>query len=165
MNEPKEALHQPPAEIINTPQRIAPRFGLADHQPFRGDDDRHGHDVDAHIDADERNSFLGKARIGAGQKHVAHEHAEPLRGHEREDDRQREGLRAAAEEAAQQGRRHEGEILGGGAMPPFLVEKLGQSAERTRGVDVLQGDPRERRRFAHDRDETCREQANGRRDR
>jgi len=32
-------------------------------------------------------------------------------------------------------------------MSPFPVEKLGHRAERTRGVDVLQGNPRERRRF------------------
>ena len=43
------------------------------------------------------------------------------------------GLRAAAEEAAQQGRRLEGKILGGRGMPHFAVEQLGHRAQRTRG--------------------------------
>ena len=153
MRQADQALRQPPAEIIHAPERITPGRRAPDEQPLAADGKCDGEDVDADIDTKQRDDFRDDARIGAGQQHVGDEHAQPLRRHQRDDERQHGRLGEPAQEAAQEGRRREGEIAGFGNMREFGVEHVGHRAQRARRIDVLQGDAGQSVMLAHQRDE------------
>ena len=97
----EDALGEPPAEVIDAPERIAPRLGAPQQQPFHADCEDDGDDIDADIDAQQRRHFLEDVRFRIRQQHVADEDAEPLRRHQAQNQRQHRRLRKAAEEAPQ----------------------------------------------------------------
>ena len=81
---------------------------------------------------------------------------EPLRGRQADDQRQRYGLGQPAEEAAQEGRRREGEVFSRG--DAATVQERRHATQRAGAIDVLQRDAGIGRVFAHDRDEARRQQ-------
>ena len=165
VGEADQALRQPPAIVIDAPERIAARLGAADDQPFA--EDRHGHrgDVHADVDAEQRGRFFEEGGVRRGEQLIGDEHAEPLRGDDREDERQRGRLRQAAQETPQQRRRREGEIALGRVIFGLAREMLAERAQRAMGVEVLQRDRRQGAAFRAPRRRSGRRAANGRRDR
>ena len=93
-----QVLRQPPAEVIGPPQGVAAGLGAAEQQPLRPDRDQDRRQIDAEIDAQQRDDFRQQARVGIRQQHVADEDAEPLRGHQAENEGQRNRLREPAQE-------------------------------------------------------------------
>ena len=128
MGQREEVLHEPPAEIIDAPERIAPRLDAPEHQPLDRDAKEDRHQVDAGVNAEQRGGFLKHARGGVRQQHIADEHAEPLRGHHRQDDEQRAGLREAAEKAPRQRRRRERQVARRHDARAAAIQHLGHRA-------------------------------------
>ena len=83
MQEIQKAMGQPPAEIVGAPEGIASGPGAPEQDPLHGDADKNSRDVDADVDAQQRDHFLQQRSAGVRQQHVADEHAEPLRRHQR----------------------------------------------------------------------------------
>ena len=158
MGERHQTLYEPQPIIIHTPERVPAWLDAADDQPLACNRDRHSRNIDAGIHAEQRNDFLEQARIGIGEQHVAHEHAEPLRRQHRHDDGQRRCLREAAEETAHQWRRVERQVPHRGRGGAFAVEDAAYRAQCSRRIHVLQRYRSQSVRCAHRGDKSCREQ-------
>ena len=158
MGQRQQPLREPPAVIVRSPQGVTPRLRPSEQQPLAADRDRDRDEVDAHIDAEQRDHLVAERGVGAGDQHVADEDAEPLRRHQREDEGQGDRLREAAPETAHQRHGREGQVARRSAGDLATLEMGGDRAQRPVLVDVLQRDAGETRRLAHHRHEARRDQ-------
>ena len=157
----RQALRQPPAVIIDAPERVAAGLRPPENQPFGGNRDRRGDRVDADIDQQENAEFAPEAEPAAGEQQVGDEDAEPLRGGQRDDEGQSDRLRQSAERPAQQRRRSKTQVAdrGLGAGPARALDQTsGHHPQGAAVIDVLKGDAGERRGLAHRTDEAGSEQ-------
>ena len=158
MEQVQKAMGQPPAEIIGAPEGIAPRLRAPEQDPLHGDADEHRRDVDADIDAQQRDHFLQQRGGSVGQQHVADEDAQPLRRHQGEHDGQGDRLREAAQETAQQRRRGEGQIAWRRHELRAALQQFAHGAQAADFIDILQGERGQFVMLAHQRQEARRQQ-------
>ena len=158
MRQPENAPGQPPTIIIDPPQGIAARFRAPQYQPFAGNAKRHRKDVETDISKYQIGDLAENRCIDIGQQHVADENAEPLHGHQGQDDWQGRRLRQSAQKSPQQRRRRKSQVAGRCRIDCLVVQHGGNGAQIAQGIHVLQRHACQPRSFAHNGDKPRRQQ-------
>ncbi len=153
MGDLHQALHHPETEIIDAPERIDAGLGAANDQPFERDDQCLHAEIDHDIDREQHHHFDKPAGAGGEQPDGGQEQAEPLDGHEAEDEGQGNSLRQSAPEAAHQWRRGEGKVLRQGRAE--IIQTCRHGPQRAVGIDIVQGDHGEALVLPDGPDKTC----------
>ena len=145
MDHRRELAGEPPAEEIDTPERVAARPGAPEHQTLADDAGEHHREHDKGVDAHHHQDFAQLDHPVRGDQLVDHVDRQPGAGQRQQQHRHAGELGETAKQTAPQRRRREGEIACRLARIglPALIEPGGDRAQGAQAVDVLQRDARQ----------------------